>query len=66
MHAWARATPLGSLRVVYGPANESMMMHDDGDDNTMYAECAVAWPAGTNECHAFKFDITGVFPALPY
>ena len=35
VRAWARATPLGSLRVVHGPAN-------DGDDHTMYAECDVA------------------------
>ena len=32
MHAWARATPLGSLRVVHGPAN-------DGDANAMYTAC---------------------------
>jgi hypothetical protein len=34
VHAWARATRLGSLRVVHGPAN-------DGDDNAMHAACAV-------------------------
>jgi len=37
VYAWARATPLGSLRVVHGPAND----RDVRDDNAMYAACAV-------------------------